>query len=589
MALTVAVASLVSVVLRLNAPLVLQADWHADDALFATHASHLLSGEWLGPYNLWTVAKGPGYPLFLAAVYKAHLPLALAQHAIHLIAAGVLAVAVARITRARSLGVVVYCVLAVDPSYLGRWASTVSRDVLYGPVSLLVVALGLLLVAYLPSAARRGTSWLVAIAVGGGGAIGITSAAYYLTRDERPWLVPAVLAVAVVGAATWRRDIPDRSTLLRAAGGALVATVIAGGTLAWSIGQVADRNEAAYGTRITSDLTEGEIARAYAEWQRVDVGEPIPMVPVTRAQMDAVFDVSPTAAGLEPLLTTHLAARWIDQDCYPPGDPTCEYPGSYFVWALREAAEFNGHMTSAADAQRFFGQLADEIAGACDDALPCVAPGFASIPPLARIDETRIVSSLHQATTYLFSFDVAEPSGTPRTSGSDEEWAAMSAPLRGVDGTLADYQAAERRAADRQQIVAGLTDVYRWAARLGALPALVGFALALRRQGRPTRRPMLALAGVMAVAVGSRVVLLALVDMTSFRAATWGMYILPGVEFLLVLLVLGWWSLGVAVWGWYEARRPASVDHPGGTEETERDRNDRLDAPPSDDARLVRG
>jgi hypothetical protein len=483
--------------------------------------------------------------------------------------------------------VVVYCVLALDPSYLGRWASTVSRDVLYGPLSLLVVALGLLLVAYLPSAARRGTGWLAATAVGGGGALGVTTALYYLTRDERPWLVPALLAVAVVGAATWRRDISDRSTLLRAAGGALIATVIAGGTLAWSIGQVSDRNEAAYGTRITSDLTEGEIVQAYAEWQRVDVGEPIPMVPVTRAQMDAVFDVSPTAAGLEPLLTTHLAARWIDQDCYPPADPTCEYPGSYFVWALREAAEFTGHMTSAAEAQRFFGQLADEIDGACDDALPCVAPGFASMPPLARIDESRIVSSLHQATTYLFSFDVAEPSGSPRTSGSEEEWAAMTAPLRGVGGTLADYQEAERRAVDRQQLVAGLTDVYRWAARLGALPALLGLALALRRPGRPTRRPTLALAGVMAVAVGSRLLLLAVVDMTSFRAATWGMYILPGVEFLLVLLVLGWWSLGVAVRDWLTVRR--SVGEPSGAEQmkTERDGEDRLEAPPSGDARLV--
>jgi hypothetical protein len=58
----VVVASAVSIVLRLNAPLVLQSDWHADDALFASHASHLLEGEWLGPYDLWTVAKGPVYP-----------------------------------------------------------------------------------------------------------------------------------------------------------------------------------------------------------------------------------------------------------------------------------------------------------------------------------------------------------------------------------------------------------------------------------------------------------------------------------------------------------------------------------------------
>lgn len=186
------------------------------------------------------------------------------------------------------------------------------------------------------------------------------------------------------------------------------------------------------------------------------------------------FDVSPTAAELEPLLTTQLAARWIDPDCFPPVDAMCEYGGGFVVWALREAAQGTGHMTSGADGQRFFGRLADEIADACDDGrLRCVSPGFASMPPLARIDEARIVSSLDPATIYLFSFDLAEPSGLPRTSGTEEDWAAMIAPLRGVDGTLAEHQTAERRAADRQQAVAGLTDVYRWAARLGAVPALV--------------------------------------------------------------------------------------------------------------------
>jgi xanthosine utilization system XapX-like protein len=120
------------------------------------------------------------------------------------------------------------------------------------------------------------------------------------------------------------------------------------------------------------------------------------------------------------------------------------------------------------------------------------------------------------------------------------------APLRGVGGTVADHKVAEARSADRQQVVAGLTDVYRWAARLGAPLALVGFVLALRR-GRSGRLPVLALAGVVGVAVGSRLILLSLVDMTAFRASTWGMYILLGVEFLLVLIVLGCWLLADAV------------------------------------------
>ena len=211
-------ATILSLVLRLNTPLVLQADWHADDALFATHASHLLSGEWLGPYNLWTVAKGPGYPLFLTAVYKAHLPLALTQH-----------VDPPRRSCCRWLSP-----LRASPGRApSGWSSTASSPStpptsVGGPRRCRATfstvrcrfsssRLGLLLVAYLPSAARRGTGWLAATRWAAVGRSASPTALYYLTRDERPWLVPAVLAVAVVGAATWRRDIADRSTLLRAA------------------------------------------------------------------------------------------------------------------------------------------------------------------------------------------------------------------------------------------------------------------------------------------------------------------------------------------------------------------------------------
>lgn len=562
----VVAATAASIALRMNAPLVLQATWHADDALFTEQASHLLNGRWLGPYSMWTIAKGPGYPIFLAVLYKAHLPLALTQHAVHLVAAGVTAVALARLARSRTLGVVVYCVLALDPSYLGRWASTVSRDVLYGPLSLLVVGLCLLLVAYLPVVARRGTGWTVAAAVAGGGALGGAAVGYYLTRDERPWLVPAVLAVGLAAVAAWRRDIGDRPTLVRCAGGALVALLVAGGTGAWAIGQVADRNEAAYGTRVIADLAEGEIVRAYAEWQRVDVGEPVPLVPVTRAQLDAVFEVSPSAAELEPWLSGQLVAKWVDQRCGDTIDSrTCEYSGSAFVWALREAATQTGHMRTGGDAQRYFATVADEIADACGRDLPCAGAGIASMPPPSRIDEGELLPSLHRTTTYLFSFDEAEPTETtwawgdvPRTGGTADEFAAMVGPLRGVDGSVDSHLAAERRAADRQQVVAGLTDGYRWAARLGVVPALLGLVLALRRHGRADRWPVLAVAVVALVAVASRVVLLAVIDMTAFKASTWAMYILPGVEFLLVALVIGWWLLASAVTEAWR-RRPAGA------------------------------
>ena len=40
-----------------------------DDRLFIELAQHLIRGEWLGPYNELTLAKGPFYSLFIAAAF----------------------------------------------------------------------------------------------------------------------------------------------------------------------------------------------------------------------------------------------------------------------------------------------------------------------------------------------------------------------------------------------------------------------------------------------------------------------------------------------------------------------------------------
>jgi hypothetical protein len=557
----VVLVTAVSVALRLNTPTFLAADWNYDDALYTRLAGSLLEGKWLGPYDFVTVSKGPGYPLFIAAAYKAHVPLRIAEHMVHLLAAATMGLALAKVSRSRLLGVIAYCVIALDPAYLGHWTSRITRDGVYGSISLLLVAATLLFLAYVPALVRRGPAWAVPGALASGLALGLLAGAYYITRDERPWLAPALLASGVVGVATWRRE--GKVRFWHAGGAVMLAVLVGGAGFAWSIDQVASRNQTAYGTSVISDLTEGEIARAYAEWQRVDAGEPKPLTPVTAEQREAVYAVSPSAAELEP----HLKGQgtyWMGPGCAPPTPAGCDFYGGYFVWAMREAAAVTGNAATGGEAQRFFGRLADEITAACDTELRCLDPGFAAMPPWERVDTGRIWPSFQTATSYLFSFDVAEPEAWPSpwpvSSGTPENWEIMVRPLRGVDRDLADYNALEERAADRQQGVAALTDLYRWAARLGVVPAVLGLALALLTRAGRRHWPTLAVGLVMLVAAASRVVLLGLIDATAFVAARWGAYIVPGVDFLLVFLVAGWWLLATVIVDEVRRRRAAKSD-----------------------------
>ena len=58
--------SLAYVVVRVHTPLTLYPGLPHDDGLYMSLGRSLAEGHWLGPYNQFTLMKGPGYPVFLA-------------------------------------------------------------------------------------------------------------------------------------------------------------------------------------------------------------------------------------------------------------------------------------------------------------------------------------------------------------------------------------------------------------------------------------------------------------------------------------------------------------------------------------------
>jgi hypothetical protein len=339
----------------------------------------------------------------------------------------------------------------------------------------------------------------------------------------------------------------------------LLVLVLAGAVGWWCVDQVRDRNEAAYGTRDIGILSEGGAGRAYVQWQRVDLGPVQKWVTVNTEQRRAVYRVSPAAAELEAHLEG-FGTRWMGPDCSPPLPDDCEYPGGNFNWVLLEAAWTAGHLQSGAQADEFFNRMADEIEAACDDGrLPCVDPGPGMLPPLERLDTGRLWPALHIITTYMFSYDYGEP-GPPRLSiGTAEQWDEMLYPLRGLDDTRSEYDARARAAADRQQAVAALADIYRWGARLGVVPALAGIVLAVVSADRRLYWRGAALGVVFLVAVVSRIVVLTIVEAYAFMARL-GVYHLPASAFLIGFLLTGWWLLAEVIGDNLKRRRGIEAD-----------------------------
>jgi hypothetical protein len=557
--LVVVAVTLVSSLLRVRSPMWL-VDAPNDDGLFTRLAGHLIDGEWLGPYNELTLAKGPGYPLFIAAAYQLHVPLKLAEHAVHLLACAVMGLAVWRVFRSRGAGLAAYAALALNPAYLGVAAARIGRDAFYGSLTLLLAGSVVLVVASVPDLAARGWRWAVPVVVVAGPVVGLVGAGYYLTREERTWVVPA-LAVAVLGGfVSWprRRRITVANGLVLGGFALLVAL-----TGVWAIGWTASQNQREYGTSVTADLAGGEVARAYGEWQRVEAGHERRYVPVSAAQRDAVYRISPAAADLAGPFS-YEASGWIGLGCSWIG--VCDdYIGGFFVWAMRDAAAASGHADSGAEEQRYFGEIADDIARACDSGeLRCSAPPIGPLPPLDRIHMNELGDSVWYMADAFLAYNVGEPDRPPSGGGNPGYWETLTHPMRGV-GSEADYLAAEPGRLHHQEVVSGLTDLYRPAVRVGVLVALAGLLAGIAtRAGRRNWAALLLVTGAF-VAVLTRLLLLALIDATAWPATKSVNYILPVTDFMVLFVLLGAWTLARVLLAW-RARAKAAPEHEAGPE-----------------------
>jgi hypothetical protein len=350
------IAALILVALKLwlvaAQPVVAHANASFDDRLYLALAEQLLKGNWLGPYSQFTLMKGPMYPLFIAGTFLTGLPLPIAQHLLYLLGCTLLVLALRPCFSADWQAFILFALLWWQPmSYVEL---DILRQNIYTPLTLLLFA-GL---CALETRRRSGVySRLV-----WGALLGISAAAFYLTREEEIWVAPG--ALLLIGAAawnSWRGGERLRPLFVPA----LTAAVCAAGILA----TVCTLNYRYYGWFGTVELRAREFRSAYGALQRPISSEQIPYVPVARDVRVKLYEVSPSLAELKPCLEGPVGLEWANYSDFLTGRPGEELQigGGSFVWALRDCVVASGHGNSAREALNFYQSVGMEINRACDD------------------------------------------------------------------------------------------------------------------------------------------------------------------------------------------------------------------------------
>ena len=365
-----------------------------DDGLFIALGRSLANGHWLGPYSQMTLAKGPGYPFFLALNSWSGLPVSVAHAIFHCAAASLFGWAIARVSGSKGLGWVVFCLTLWHPLFFTR---RVVREAIYTGQILLVFGGALYSLFATTTEPRR----LI-----GAATTGLLLGWCWLTREEGSLLVPGLAMLAGLAYLPATRSLQARRVT------AILAVIAIGFFAVHAYFEF--RNFIKYGAFTGVEFKERNFAGALNALQSVRADKQISYVPVSRATRERIYEVSPAFASLKDYLDPPRGSPW-QQGCEFWRWTCGEISGGWFMWALRDAAASKGHYQSPVDAAAFFGRIKAEITSACkSEKLICEQ---SLVPYMPRVTEEqwsrfpgRLAEAIRIASVWRSIVDEAFPS-----------------------------------------------------------------------------------------------------------------------------------------------------------------------------------
>ena len=378
-----------------NIPYAAFADATYDDAHFVLQAAYLLTGQWLGPYTEATLAKGPFFPAWVAGAWLLHVPLLVSEALLYAGAGWFLLAGVRRDQRTGWPLVVAFLLLLGNPMMWEGQHLRIMREGLYGPLTILVLALAAWSFRPNRSGANRGRLRPALAA-------GVAAGCFWLTREEGVWLLPSLF---VLWLGLWL-DRGDGLSSRERLPSIIAATLAAALGFAFVYGGVLLVNRQHYGAAVSVEFKQPEFLAAYGALMRVEPDHRLAAVPVTAEILHKVAVVSGSVASLIPALQRRRDF-WAAPGCAAYQVIPCdrEWRGGWFMWALREAARDTGHYASAAGSRAFYAQVAAEVNDACADGrLICGPERQSLLPPIGQADLARSLRALGRGIARLANF-----------------------------------------------------------------------------------------------------------------------------------------------------------------------------------------
>lgn len=319
----------------------------ADDYLFVKLAKHILTGSWLGPYDQFTLVKGPVYPLFIAAAHYTGLPLLVVQHLLYSLLCILAVMALRPLLRSQWLFLVIFFLLLYNPfTYAYPASGRLFRLGLSMPLVLAFFGCmgGLLLRTDSPLKVKLRWS----------AATGLFFSLLWYTREEGIWLLPSLVLFGVYFL------FMDGSFNFKKQGSRLAILLPIPLFFICFTATFSQLNQKYYGAPCINLFKSAEFQSALGGLMNINVVKTRRYIPVNSYSQKAAYEVSPTFRQLQPFFEEK-------------NNKKRRMPDSFYLWILLDVVRESGNDNTLPESLEFYRKVGSELKEACDTgAIPCL-------------------------------------------------------------------------------------------------------------------------------------------------------------------------------------------------------------------------
>ncbi|EYC52786.1 hypothetical protein AZ34_04170 [Hylemonella gracilis str. Niagara R] len=402
-------------------PVYIISDSPHDDAWVVKRALYILQGRWLGPYDQFTLIKGPFSPLLMAFASAVGVTFTGLNTALYCFACVVFVAAVRPLIKSQWLLVFCFGVLLFNPlSYAIETGQRIYRNGIGQWEILLIFAC--LIAVFL----RRDEEWkkllkwvLVA---------GLTLGAFFLTREDAAWIYPFVFGAVIFTVAVFllEKKGARKKVLL------FVLPLV----IAWSVsGLAALANYARYGALLVNDRNGGNYAKVAGDLHAIAPNEEEDRFYRSEIEKGRYFNIyvstmekalaaSPTLNSASQPIRASIR-QWAGWGEHNNGQLWTDH----MLFALRDGVREAGYYRSLPETEAFFGKVHQELQAAFENGSLAKQGGFSVSPLIKRVhvsDVGKSLSLMPQATLDIIGFRGASAEVRPATGNHIQSFSLIA-------------------------------------------------------------------------------------------------------------------------------------------------------------------